>query len=97
MFHAHDPNSDMPTTERILAVLLESYLGKGYCLFTGNFCTSPSLAKFFLDNKTHLAGTIRVNQYNFPKDIMNEPLEKGATVFYINTDNPMTACKYTAD
>ena len=72
---------------------MESYLGKGYCLFTDNFYTSPSLAKFFLDNKTHLAGTIRLNRYNFPKDILNEALEKGVAVFYINTDNPMTASK----
>ena len=94
MFHADDPNSAMPTKERIPAVLMESYLGKGYCLFSDNFYTSPSLAKFFLDNKTHLAGTIRENRYNFPKYIVNEPLEKGAAFFYINTDNPMTACKY---
>ena len=76
MFHADDPNSDMPTTERILAVLMESNFGKGYCLFTDNFYTSPSLAQFFLENETHLVGTIKVNRYNFPKDIMNEPLEK---------------------
>ena len=68
MFHADDPTFDMPTAERIRAVLMESCLGKGYSLFTNNFYSSPSLAKFFLDNKTHLAGTIRVSPYNFSKD-----------------------------
>ena len=61
------------------------------------FYTSPSLAKFVLDNKTDLAGTIRVNRYNFPKDIKNEPLEKGVAICYISTGNPMTACKHRAD
>ena len=32
IFYADDPNTDMPTTESIPAVLIESYLGKGYCL-----------------------------------------------------------------
>ena len=66
-------------------------------MFTDNFYISAPLAKFLLDNKVNLAGTIRVNRYNFPKDIKNEPLEKKAAVFYINTCNPMTAYKHRAD
>ena len=86
MFHQDDPNSDMPMTERIPAVLMDSYLGKGYSLHTDNFYTSPTLAKFFLDNNTHLSGTVRSNRYNVPKNLVSEELEKGTAVFYVNRD-----------
>ena len=55
---------------------------------------SPTLAKHFTDNSTHLCGAIRTNRYNYSKDIINEALEKGDAVFYLNTDEAMIACKY---
>ena len=97
MFHQDDPHSDMPSTERIPAVLMESYLGKGYSLYTDNYYTSPTLAKFFTDNKTHLSGTVRTNRYDYPKDLIAEQLEKGTAAFYTNRDSIMIACKYRAN
>ena len=41
-FSGDDPNSDMPTTERIPSVMMELFLGKGHILFTDNYYTSPS-------------------------------------------------------
>ena len=49
MFHNDDPNSEMPSTERIPSVLMAPYLGKGYVLYTDNYYTSP-LAAYFLSN-----------------------------------------------
>ena len=66
---------------------------KGHVLLTDNY-TSPTLAKHFTDNSTHLYEAIRTNRYNYSKDIINEALEKGDALFYLKTDNPMIACKY---
>ena len=97
MFSDDDPHSDMPTTERIPAVLMKEFLGKGHVLFTDNFYTSPTLAKFLTDNDTHLCGTVRPNRYNFPKEINNVALEKGEACFYAQVNDPMIAVKYRAN
>ena len=93
MFGDDDLNSDMPSAERIPSVLLELFLGKAHVLFTDNYYTSPTFAKHFTDSSTHLCRTIRTNRYNYSKDVINEAVEKGNVVFYLNTDDPMIACK----
>ena len=98
MFADDDINSEMPSSERIPSVLMETFLGKGHVLFTDNYFTSPTIAKYLIANKTHLCGTVRSNRYNYPKEIVDEVLEKGDAVFYQIQDNdsPMVACKYRA-
>ena len=49
MFTDDSLNSDMPATERIPAVLMENYLGKGHTLNTDNFSTRPTLASYFFE------------------------------------------------
>ena len=88
MFTDDAPNSDIPTTERIPAVLMSEYLGKGHILFTDNYYTSPTLASFFLKNNTHLVGTIRSNRYNFPKVLIAMPLEKAKARFFCQEEDP---------
>ena len=88
-------NSDMPTTERIPSVLMEPFLGKGHILFTDNSYTSLSLASFFLDNQTHLCGTIRPNRRYYPKELVNINLQQSEAVFYkAKNAKAMLACKY---
>ena len=65
MFHDEDPYSNIPSTERIPQVLMQPYLGKGHILYTDNYYTSPALADFFINNCTHLCGTIK----NKPKKL----------------------------
>ena len=69
----------------------------GHILFADNYYTSPTLASFFLENGTHLCGTIRANRYNFPRDLVNTDLDKGTAVLFYNTDTPMIATKYRAE
>ena len=97
MFADDDINCEMPSSERIPSVLMETFLGKGHMLFTDNY-TSPTIAKYLIAHKIHLCGTVRSNRYNYPKEIVDEVLEKGDAVFYqIQDDNsPMVACKYRA-
>ena len=95
MFADDDPHYDMPSTERIPVILLQNFLGKGHVLYTDNFYTSPSLALFLLQNKTHLCGTIRTNRRKFSKEIVNVNLEKGTSAFYVTLNQKaMLACKY---
>ena len=82
MFSNDAPNSDMPTTERIPSVLMSRHLGKGHIQCADNYYTNPTLASYFLQNNTHLVGTIRSNRYNFPKDLIPIPLEKAKASFY---------------
>ena len=103
MFTDNAPNSAMPATEIIPAVLMSEYLGKGHILFTDNYYTSPTLASFFLKNNTHLVGTIRSNRYNFPKDLIAMPLEKAKARFFCQEEDPanpindpMVVIKYRA-
>ena len=37
----------LPISSQIVTTLLEPLLGKGYCLTTDNFCTSPQLAEYY--------------------------------------------------
>ena len=82
MFADDDINSEMPSSERIPSVLMETFLGKGHVLFTDNYYTSPTIAKYLIASKIHLCGTVRSNRYNYPKEIVDEVFEKGDAVFY---------------
>ena len=94
MFDEDNPNSDMPSTERIPTVLMQNFFGKGRVLYTDNFYTSPSLASYFLEHDTHICGTVRKNQINFSKDIVAVQLVKGTSAFCKVSDKPIMACKY---
>nr|XP_047137925.1 piggyBac transposable element-derived protein 4-like [Hydra vulgaris] len=96
MFADDDINDQMPSSARIPSVLMEPFVGQGHTLYADNYYTSTTLAKYFLDNKTHLCGTVRSNRYNYSKDILNEVLEKGDAFFYKNNDanSQMLACKF---
>ena len=62
MFDDDDENEEMPVTERIPVALMQPYLDSGRVLFTDNFYTSPSLAKYLKDHNTFLCGTIKTNR-----------------------------------
>ena len=96
MYDDDDLHSDMSSSERVPMVLMEPFLMKGHILFTDNYYTSPLLAKHFLNNRTHICGTIKKNRKGFAKDIVDENLEKGTAVFYKCSEEKMIALKYIA-
>ena len=96
MYDEDDPYLEMPSSERIPMVLMEPYIGKEHTLYTDNFYRSPSLGKHFLQNNTHLCGTIRNNRKKFSTEIVDENLEKGDAVFYKCKEEKMIGCKYRA-
>ena len=61
---------------------MQDYLNKGRQLFIDDFYTSVSLARHFLQNGTHVTGTIRDNRRHFPTKLKAIVLEKGEAAFY---------------
>ena len=89
MFKEGNPNSGMPSTERIPTILMQEYFGKGHTLHTDNYYTSPSLALHFLNNSTHLCGTVHTNRRMYSKKIIEVPLEKGTATFFRPENNQL--------
>ena len=82
MFDDDDENEEISVTERIPVALMQPYLDSGRVLFTDNFYTSPSLAKYLKDHNTFLCGTIKRNRKFYCSELVHVQLEKGTAVFY---------------
>ena len=96
----NDENSSMLSSKCIPAEWMTPFLDKCHVLFTDNCSTSPTLASFLLSRKTYLNGAIRMNRKFYSKEVVNEQLERGTTVFYKTTNyinNKMVAYKYHAN
>ncbi|XP_023228023.1 piggyBac transposable element-derived protein 4-like [Centruroides sculpturatus] len=71
---------EMPIASQIVLSLADPLLGKGYCLTTDNYYTSPQLADYLISCQTDLCGTVRTNRRDVPGVIHNKKLEKGEIV-----------------
>ena len=81
-------------TERIHVTLMQRYLHRGHHLFIDNYCTSISLATYFLQNGTHTTGTIRDTRKHFPVVLNTMALQKGEAAFYQH--NGLVVVRYRA-
>ena len=70
----------LPITTRIVLSLMDPLLGKGYCLYTNNFYTSPTLADTLVDFNTDTIGTVKVARKDVPAKIKDAKLKKGEVV-----------------
>ena len=70
----------LPITTRIVLSLMDPLLGKGYCLYTDNFYTSPTLADMLVDCNTDTIGTVKVARKDVPAKIKDAKLKKGEVV-----------------
>ncbi|XP_068225608.1 piggyBac transposable element-derived protein 4-like [Palaemon carinicauda] len=75
-----DKYKNLSVTSRVVMSLMDPLLGKGYCLYTDNFYTSPTLADMLVDNETETVGTLRLTRKDVPAFIKNAKLKKGETV-----------------
>ena len=71
---------DLPVTSRIVFLLMDPLLGKGYHLHTDNFYTSSTLADKLVDCETDTVGTVRVTRKDVPAKIKDTKLKKGEIV-----------------
>ena len=63
-------------TKEVCFDLMKDLLNEGRILFVENFYTSYEFARFCLQRKTHVVGTLRANKKNMPKSVMNAQLKK---------------------
>ena len=71
---------DLPVSSRIVFTLIHSLLDKGYCLYTDNFYTSPTMGDALSQRQTDLVGTVRLNRKDIPASVKEKNLKKGETV-----------------
>ncbi|XP_067140293.1 piggyBac transposable element-derived protein 4-like [Centruroides vittatus] len=71
---------EMPLATQIVLSLADPLLGKGYCLTTDNYYTSPHLADYLITCQTDLCGTVRTNRKDVPGIIHNKKLKQGEIV-----------------
>ena len=73
-------------TEKIPVTLMQKYIRKGHHLFIDNYYTSLPLAQYFLQNDTHVTGTIRENRKQFLGELKRIALNKGESAYYQHDD-----------
>ena len=84
----------LSSTETIVATLMDGYLHEGRCVFLDNYYTSPNLGKWLLSNDTYMCGTVKPNRKQFPKDLANDAIDKGQSIFYECDAEEMVAVKF---
>ena len=67
---------ELPITAQIVCTLCNPLFGKGYCLYTDNFYTSPSLADILVSKQNNFVGTLRLNRRDVPQKVKEAKLKK---------------------
>ncbi|GFX54557.1 piggyBac transposable element-derived protein 4 [Trichonephila clavipes] len=62
--------------------LIHELKGKGYCLSTDNFYTSPELAEILIGSKTDICGTLRPNRKGLPVSLKRSTVKKGGIIAF---------------
>lgn len=71
---------NLPISSQIVMSLVAPLLGKGYCLITDNFYTSPQLADILLKYRTDTYGTVRLSRKDMPENVKRNKLKRGDIV-----------------
>ncbi|GLV40852.1 hypothetical protein CBL_10027 [Carabus blaptoides fortunei] len=74
------PETDGKTSS-IVKRLMAPYLNRGHHMYMDNFNNSVSLSKELLELKTHTTGTLRRNQKENPKVVVNQKLKRGEDIW----------------
>ncbi|XP_055928749.1 piggyBac transposable element-derived protein 4-like [Argiope bruennichi] len=76
----HDAYNDYGLSTKSVMTLLHELKGKGYCLSTDNYYTSPELAELLIQSKTDICGTLRSNRKGLPASLKSLSVKKGEIV-----------------
>ncbi|KAF8789089.1 PiggyBac transposable element-derived protein like [Argiope bruennichi] len=76
----HDDYNDYGLSTKSVMTLLHELKGKGYCLSTDNYYTSPELAELLIQSKTDICGTLRSNRKGLPASLKSLSVKKGEIV-----------------
>ncbi|GFW58563.1 piggyBac transposable element-derived protein 4 [Trichonephila clavipes] len=74
--------NDYGLSTKSVLTLIHELKGKGYCLSTDNFYTSPELAELLIDSKTDICGTLRPNRKGLPVLLKSSTLKKGEIIAF---------------
>lgn len=66
----------LPKSSQIVLSLCKDLLGKGYCLTTDNFYSSPQLADILVSHKTDTYGTVKLCRKQIPKNMTKNEIKK---------------------
>ncbi|KAG8237447.1 hypothetical protein J437_LFUL015975 [Ladona fulva] len=67
----------LPKSSQIVLALMKPLLGKGYCVTTDNYYTSPELADLLTSKGTDTYGMLRITSKEAPNDLRQKKLKKG--------------------
>ncbi|GFX54911.1 piggyBac transposable element-derived protein 4 [Trichonephila clavipes] len=74
--------NDYGLSTKSALTLIHELKGKGYCLSTDNFYTSPELAELLIYSKTDICGTLRPNRKGLPVSFKSSTLKKGEIIAF---------------
>ncbi|GFV79602.1 piggyBac transposable element-derived protein 4 [Trichonephila clavipes] len=69
--------NDYGLSTKSVLTLIHELKGKGYCLTTDNFYTSPELVEKLIGSKTDICGTLRPNLKGLPVSLKSSTVKKG--------------------
>lgn len=73
----HERDTHLPMGTKVVLKLMEPLEGKGHCLTTDNFYTSPELVEILIEQKTDIYGTARATRKDMPAPFKKAKLKKG--------------------
>ncbi|GFT94517.1 piggyBac transposable element-derived protein 4 [Trichonephila clavipes] len=74
--------NDYGLLTKSVLTLIHELKGKGYCLSTDNFYTSPELAEILIGSKTDICGTLRPNRNGLPVSLKSSTVKKGEIIAF---------------
>ncbi|GFT25564.1 piggyBac transposable element-derived protein 4 [Trichonephila clavipes] len=74
--------NDYGLSTKSVLTLIHELKGKGYCLSTDNFYTSPELAEILIGSKTDICGTLRPNRKGLPVSLKSSTVKKGEIIAF---------------
>ncbi|GFS81605.1 piggyBac transposable element-derived protein 4 [Trichonephila clavipes] len=74
--------NDYGLSKKSVLTLIHEMKGKGYCISTENFYTSPELAEILIGSKTDICGTLRPNRKGLPVSLKSSTVKKGEIIAF---------------
>ncbi|XP_063219730.1 piggyBac transposable element-derived protein 4 [Bacillus rossius redtenbacheri] len=77
-----DEYKGLPMSSQVVMSLVKPLLGKGYCVITDNFYTSPQLSDMLLSHRTDSYGTVKTTRKEMPPELRKQKLPKGSVIAF---------------
>ncbi|CAL1272717.1 unnamed protein product [Larinioides sclopetarius] len=78
----HEDYNHFGVSTKSVMTLLHDLKGKGYCLTTDNYYTSPELAELLINSKTDICGTLRQNRKGLPALLKSSSVKNGEIIAF---------------